>query len=153
MHPAVTSAVLPGRISSEKDSEDWILAVLLRPALAAVQAAQTGNFRTTGKFPNLTSSHGGGSGAAIPDAMLWSENWVLQASFEIKTHAAFVDSNTTGMKEPTFACLNEYWEGMPLGYGTRFVWPTEGTTGTTKADQMLTQVSASLSLLASLICP
>ncbi|KAJ7502461.1 hypothetical protein B0H11DRAFT_2274640 [Mycena galericulata] len=142
VHPAVTSTFLPAVIHSESDTEDWVLNVLWRPALAAHWAAEHKDFSRMGKSPNLTSCSGGGPAASLPDAMLWDPaetKRVLKATIEVKTHAAFVDA--TFEKNRTFGHLLRVLNDLPPGYGVRFVWPESDTeTGTDTADKMIVQV-------------
>ncbi|KAJ7122041.1 hypothetical protein C8R43DRAFT_1032939 [Mycena crocata] len=139
-HPARTSRWLPLAIHSEKDSEVWAFCVLLRPSLAAFHAATSQQFEETDNAPNLTSGGGGGAGASIPDGMLWSEG-KLKATFEMKTHAAFVDRpHAKGNKKQTFKNIIGTYKGMPLGCGIRYVWPDGSDRGVSKADKMLGQV-------------
>ncbi|KAJ6625362.1 hypothetical protein B0H10DRAFT_639706 [Mycena sp. CBHHK59/15] len=76
IHPAVTSSSLPSIIHSEKDSEAWCLNVLFRPSLTVACAVFEDSFVVPEKnpefddFPNLTSAHGAGKEASIPDVML-----------------------------------------------------------------------------------
>ncbi|KAJ7204688.1 hypothetical protein GGX14DRAFT_398040 [Mycena pura] len=139
VHPAVTSSLLPTVIHSEKDTEDWVLNVIWRPAAAALCVGEARTYKNKiGAFPNMTSCSGGGAGAAIPDAMLWSSETVYDALLEIKTHAAFIDT-TSSSDSKTFDHLWT-WPDMPPGYGIRFVWGETGETGGDKADKMIAQV-------------
>ncbi|KAJ7678687.1 hypothetical protein B0H17DRAFT_1139243 [Mycena rosella] len=105
----------------ESDTEDWVLNVLWRTALAAYYAAEkkigvnTTRFGKMPTFPNLTSCQGGGKGAALPDAMLWAYDESLKATVEFKTHGAFIDT-TSPVSTATFAHLRGFCN-MPLGYG------------------------------------
>ncbi|KAJ7475423.1 hypothetical protein B0H11DRAFT_1319664 [Mycena galericulata] len=149
IHPAIASTFLPSVIHSESDTEDWVLNVLWRPALAAYWAAEHNDFSRMGKFPNLTSCSGGGTAVSLPDVMLWEgtereltePDRVLKATVEIKTHAAFVDM--TSANKPTFEHLLQALSlsEVPPGYGVRFVWnESDDETMTEKADKMIAQV-------------
>ncbi|KAJ7090934.1 hypothetical protein B0H15DRAFT_1021709 [Mycena belliarum] len=140
IHPTTTSRFLPAVIRSESDSEDWVLNVMWRPALAGYWAAHNKTVRNLENSPNLTSCDGGGAGAILPDTMIWGPDHQLKATLEIKTHGAFI-STLTPHETPTFDHIYS-WPEMPPGYGIRFVWPAsdDESNGTTKADKMIAQV-------------
>ncbi|KAJ7090936.1 hypothetical protein B0H15DRAFT_1021712 [Mycena belliarum] len=148
-HPTVTSRSLPAVIQSESDTEDWVLDVIWRPALAGYWAAVNQSVAPQKCSPNLTSCAGGGKGAVLPDVMVWDSKRELKATVEIKTHGAFISHGHDSVgkskgksKAATFDHINHHWPEKPEGYGIRFNWPELGDTsaGTTKADKMIVQV-------------
>ncbi|KAJ6486115.1 hypothetical protein C8R47DRAFT_1216736 [Mycena vitilis] len=87
IHPNITSLDRPIRIYSEKDSEDWILHVLLIPVLRLITALQHGTFpkHSRKEFPNFTSAPAGRVGESIPDFILWQAFGVPANILEVKT--------------------------------------------------------------------
>ncbi|KAJ7646611.1 hypothetical protein FB45DRAFT_1051270 [Roridomyces roridus] len=140
LHSYTTAPLMPKEIRSEKDTEDLVLGVLFRPLLAACYAAKMGTLERLDGYPNITSCGGGGKGALIPDAMLWSLHDTLATTIEVKTQGVFVASTDSGDRSHTFNDLLADFPEMGTGYSVRFIWPQVKQRLSTSADKIIVQV-------------
>jgi hypothetical protein len=142
LHPYYTSRSLPVRTFSEHDSEDWVWAVLIRPAIALVKAILTGSLRSdpTQQFPNVSSS---GGKDPIPDGIVSEDDGQINATVEIKTHRALL-SESTRTKKQTFADMMASWPNMPVGRAMKFNWPVDAddAEGISTESKILIQVKS-----------
>ena len=142
LHPYYTSRSLPVRTCSEHDSEDWVWAALIRPAIALVKAILTGSLRSdpTQQFPNVSSA---GGKDPIPDGIILEDDGKINATVEIKTHRALL-SESTRIKKQTFADMMASWPNMPTGRAIKFNWPVDAddADGISTESKILIQVKS-----------
>ncbi|KAF9493197.1 hypothetical protein BDN71DRAFT_1570333 [Pleurotus eryngii] len=122
--PDLTSSHLPCQIFTEHDTEDYIWAVIIRPALAIVHHCLYGDEHQD--FPGASSI---GGPAPVPDGILFGKNIQdLVAVFEFKNPAVLDKS------EEDFRGLLRTWPKMKLGRAAKFNWPRriKGLNKTTK---------------------
>lgn len=131
LHPFFTSQALPRTIWSERDTESWVWATIVRPAIIAAIAARNGSLKVDLKDgPNLCS---GGGQSNIPDGVVF-EGEAKKTTVEIKTQAA--------LKDESFEML----ESNP-GLAVRFNWPNTDDSGLFVEDKILVQVRQQVSFM------
>lgn len=122
---------LPWTIHSEHDTEDWVLAFLLRPAIAAAVCALAGTIVHEAR-PNGPNICAGDGLKSIPDSVLFNGTKEDASTIEIKTHSALEVTTFSQLKT-----LNH----LPPGSTARFNWPTNSDTELDTQSKLLVQVN------------
>ncbi|KDQ22425.1 hypothetical protein PLEOSDRAFT_1114584 [Pleurotus ostreatus PC15] len=127
--PDLTSSHLPRQIFTEHDTEDYIWAVIIRPAIAVIHHCLYGDEHHD--FPGASSI---GGSSPVPDGILFGKNIQdLVAVFEFKNPVVLDKS------EETLDELLQTWPKMKLGRAAKFNWP-QRINGLTKTTKLLCQV-------------
>lgn len=135
VHPYYTSHLLPSRISSEDDTKDWSLSLLLRPSVAVAQAlAQPPPWQAKGLYPNFGSC---GGTKHVPDRVLLGDDEKdIRKVVEVKKDCVLQGEGLEALREIT-AC----YKGMPLGREVKFHWPDDpNAAGLNKQTKLFVQV-------------
>ncbi|KAL0959451.1 hypothetical protein HGRIS_014695 [Hohenbuehelia grisea] len=113
INPDIIGSHLPRYIFTEHDTEDYLWALYVRPALALLHHFFSRNYRST-PFPNVSSV---GGIAPVPDGGLFTKLNEIMAIVEVKNN---------GVLEHMQAHLEQLlrsWPQMPLGRAAKFNWP------------------------------
>lgn len=144
--PWHTARGLPEVIFSEKDSEDYVTTVLLRPAMAIVHAVARQAIRAghDDKYPFVSSAaatrDADGQRDVIPDVILvksWEtdpRSFKIGMTVEVKSHGAL----PIGDRNPLSRLQRDFPGQIPRAI--KFNWPTKPFVGS-KDENMMIQVS------------
>ena len=142
--PWHTARGLPEVIFSEKDSEDYVTTVLLRPALAVVHAVARQGIRAghDDQYPFVSSAAAtrgaGGQRDVIPDVTLiisedtHSRSYNIGMTIEVKSHGALPEEGN-----PLSRLQRKFPEAARA---IKFNWPTK-VYASSKDENMIMQVS------------
>lgn len=145
VHPYLTQNGLPPVIQSEKDSEDWVLSMLVRPAVNAHLAHLSDAvpiYRAPAAVPEDCGyyvSSSDGTGGVVPDALIMDGVTPL-ATIEVKTHNVI----SHGKRDIFFPFQTVHTDATTgtkcPGRAIKFIWPEEVSDITDKESRILLQV-------------